>query len=121
MEPIRIKFAGLWIVVMFVYQLGDILRLYAGDFTPGEIDGQALTQVMLLLMAGMMLLPILMIYFSLVLPHPAIRWVHIGVAVFFLLLNLVGLPTYPGRYDQFLLVVSMVFNGITIWEAWKWV
>ncbi len=36
------------------------------------------------------------------------------------LFNLVGLPTYPSLYDKFLLVVSMVFNGVTIWYAWNW-
>jgi len=30
------------------------------------------------------------------------------------------LPTYPSLYDKFLLVVSMVFNGVTIWYAWNW-
>ena len=34
--------------------------------------------------------------------------------------NAVGLPTYPSAYDQFLIVVGLVFNGLTVWYAWKW-
>jgi hypothetical protein len=47
------------------------------------------------------------------------RWANIIVAGFFILFNLVGLPTYS-LYDKFLLVVSMGFNGMTIRYAWHW-
>jgi hypothetical protein len=67
-----------------------------------------------------MLVPILMVFLTLVLPQPASRWANVIVAGFFILFNLVGLPTYPSLYDKFLLVVSMGFNGVTIWYAWKW-
>ena len=66
------------------------------------------------------LIPILMVFLTLVLPHPVNRWINIVVAGFFFLFNLVGLPTYPSLYDKFLLVVSMVFNGVTVWSAWNW-
>jgi hypothetical protein len=32
----------------------------------------------------------------------------------------IGLPTYPSAYDQFLIVVGLVFNILTLWYAWKW-
>ena len=73
------------------------------------------TQVMWLGIAVLMLIPILMVVLSLVLPQPVNRWANIIVAVFFFLFNLVGLPTYPSAYDKFLLVVSLVFNVVTVW------
>ena len=39
-------------------------------------------------------------------------------------LNPVDLPELyigKGHYDKFLLVVSMAFNLVTIWFAWKWI
>ncbi len=42
------------------------------------------------------------------------------VATSFFLFNLVGLPTYPGAYDKFLLIVGLGFNVMTVWVAWKW-
>jgi hypothetical protein len=38
---------------------------------------------------------------------------------FFILLNLIGLSTYPLLYDKILLVVSIAFIGVTIWYAWN--
>ena len=63
----------------------------------------------------------LMVFLTLVLPQPVSRWVNIIVAVFFFLFNLLGLPTYPSLYDKFMLAVSLVFNVVTIWYAWKWI
>ena len=48
------------------------------------------------------------------------RWISIVAALFFFLFNLVGLPTYPSAYDQFLIVVGLLFNLLTVWYAWKW-
>jgi len=117
----RIILSGLWVATMLVYLLGDVLRIFSGDFKAGEIGGMQLSQTLYLGMAILMLIPILMVVLSLTLKYPAIRWVNIVVAAFWFIFNLVGLPTYPGHYDKFLLAVSMVFNGITIWYAWKWV
>ncbi|NIV29129.1 MAG: hypothetical protein GWN58_06345, partial [Anaerolineae bacterium] len=61
-----------------------------------------------------------MVFLSLTLKHPAVRWVSIVVAVFLFLFNAVGLPTYPSLYDQFLIVVGLVFNALTVWYAWRW-
>lgn len=116
----RIMLAGLWIMLMLVYLLGDVLRIFSGDFTPGEIQGVRVTQVMWLGIAVLMLIPILMIFVSLALPAPVSRWAIIIVSVGFFLFNLAGLPTYPSAYDKFLIVVGLVFNVITVWYAWNW-
>ena len=84
------------------------------------MGGTQPTQGMWLLIAGIMLVPIVMVVLTLTLPYPAIRWVNIVVAIVVVVFNLVGLP-YPGAYDNFLIGVSFVFNALTIWYAWKWV
>jgi hypothetical protein len=81
---------------------------------------QHISQAMWLGIAMLMLIPILMVVLSLVLPQPVNRWVNIIAAAFFFLFNLVTLPTYPSAYDKFLLAVSLVFNGVTVWTAWNW-
>lgn len=120
MEDTRIILSGLWVSVMLIYLLGDVLRIFAGDFEAGKMMGTEPNQAMWVLVAAIMLLPIVMVVLNLILPYPAIRWVNIILAIFFVLFNLVGLP-YPGIYDNFLLVVSFVFNALTVWYAWKWV
>ncbi len=119
MVDARFTLAGLWTAVMLVFLLGDVLRIFAGDFTAGQIAGKPVGQGVWLLIAGIMLIPIVMIVLSLLLPYPLIRWLTIVVAVGFVVFNLAGLP-YPGVYDNFLIVVSFVFCGLIVWYAWGW-
>jgi len=124
MIEMPIKLSVIWICVMLTYLLGDVLRIFSGDFKAGEMGskgGMAMTQNMLLGIAILMVIPILMVFLSVTLNQPVNRWVNIIVAVFFFLFNLVGLPTYPSLYDKFLIAVSLVFNIITVWYAWNWV
>jgi hypothetical protein len=120
MADVRTVLAGLWVAVMLTYLLGDVLRLFAGDVTPGELEGKAASQGMWLGIAVIMLIPIIMVVLSLTLPYPAIGWINIVVAVLVVVFNLFGLP-YKGLYDNFLIVVSFVFNALTVWYAWTWV
>ena len=120
MEDTRIILAGIWVALMLTYLLGDVLRIFAGDFESGKIAGMKPTQAMWLGIAALMLIPIVMIVLTLTLPYPAIRWINIIFAIFFIVFNLAGLP-YPGAYDNFLIFVSFVFNALTIWYAWNWV
>ena len=120
MVDTRILLSGLWVATMLTYLLGDVLRIFAGDFEPGKIMGTQPTQGLWLLIAAIMLIPIIMIVLTLTLKYPAIRWANIVVAILVVVFNLVGLP-YKGAYDNFLIVVSLVFNALTVWYAWKWV
>jgi hypothetical protein len=105
---------------MLTYLWGDVLRIMAGHVKPGEIKGAKATQGMWLFIAAIMLVPIVMTVLTLTVPYPAIRWVNIVVAIVVVIFNLFGLP-YEGAYDNFLIIVSFVFNALTIWYAWKWV
>jgi hypothetical protein len=123
MEEVRIKLSGLWTALMLTYLLGDVLRIYSGDFVPGEMGemgGMQITQGMYLGLAILLVIPVIMIFLSLVLKYRANRWTNLVLAAFFFVFNLIGLPTYPSAYDQFLIIVGLVFNGLTFWFAWKW-
>lgn len=121
MEDVQIKLSAIWAALMLVYLLGDVLRIFSGDFQKMMAEGSIkFTQGMWLGISMLMLIPILMVIASVLLPQPVNRWTNIIVAVFFFLFNLVGLPTYPSAYDKFLIVVGLVFNAITVWLAWQW-
>jgi hypothetical protein len=106
---------------MLTYLLGDVLRVFSGDSESAEFAGGSQpTQGLWLLIAAIMLIPILMVVLTLSLRYPAIRWVNIVVAILVVVFNILGLP-YPGAYDNFLIIVSFVFNALTVWYAWKWV
>jgi putative exporter of polyketide antibiotics len=121
MVDTRIIISGLWVATMLTYLLGDVLRIFSGDSEAGKIAGGFQpTQGMWLLIAVIMLIPIVMLVLTLTLKFPAIRWVNIIAAIFLIVFNLFGLP-YKGAYDNFLIVVSFVFNALIVWYAWKWV
>ncbi len=115
----RIILSGVWITVMLIYLLGDVLRIYSGDFAR-MTETQQFSSAMWLGAAVLMLIPIVMVFMSLVLPQSINRWANILVAVGFTLFNLADLRSYPSAYDKFLLIVSVVFNGVTVWYAWNW-
>ncbi len=119
MEGVRIILSGAWVAMMLTYLLGDVLRVFAGSFTAGEMAGRTASEWMWVAAAAVMAIPILMVVLSLVVPYPAIRWLSIVVAVFMILFNLVGLP-YPTLVDNVLIVFSFVFNALIIWYAWTW-
>ena len=121
MENAQIKLSALWVALMLTYLLGDVLRIFSGDFVAGEIGGKRLTQAQWLGIAIFMVIPIIMVFLSLTLSYPVNRWANIIVAILFFAFNLIGLPTYPSAYDKFLIVVGLVFNVLTVWYAWKWV
>lgn len=119
MEGVRVTLSGLWIALMLTFLLGDVLRIFAGDITAGEIAGKPVSQGMWLLIAAIMVIPIFMVVLSLTLPYPIIRWACLGVGIFWVVFNLAGLP-YKGAYDNFLIIVSLVFTAMIIWYAWTW-
>jgi hypothetical protein len=49
---------------MLTYLLGDVLRIFVGDFKGGEVDGKRMSQKMLLGMAALMLIPIFLVFLS---------------------------------------------------------
>ena len=113
MEDVQIRLSGLWVALMLTYLLGDVLRIFSGDFKAGEIGSMKVTQAMVI--------PIVMVFLSLTLKNPTNRWANIIVAIVFFAFNLIGLPTYPSAYDKFLIVVGLGFNVVTVWYAWRWV
>jgi hypothetical protein len=121
MEDVQIKLSALWASLMLTYLLGDVLRIFSGDFQAGEIGGKQVPQGMYLGMAVLMTIPIVMVFLSLTLKQPVNRWTNIIVAILLFGFNLIGLPTYPSAYDKYLIVVGLAFNVLTVWFAWKWI
>ncbi|MFW9768322.1 MAG: DUF6326 family protein [Candidatus Thorarchaeota archaeon] len=121
MEDVQLILAALWTSLMLSYLLGDSLRIFAGDFVAGEMDGKKATQGMWMMAAIIMLIPIVMISLTLILPNPVIGWLNIIFSVFLFLFNLAGIRGYPSYFDQFLIVVGLVFNVLIVWYALSWI
>ena len=123
MVDTRIILSALWIALMFLFQQGDVQRIYSGDFLPGETDVWELMspETVWMISAITMTIPVVMIILSLTLNYPVNRWANIIVGIVYTGYNLIGLPRYPSAYDKFLIFVSIVFTALIVWFAWKWV
>ena len=120
MEDIKIILAFMWVATMLIYLLGDVMRIFAGDFKPGELEGKKVSSNVYLGMAVIMVMPIIMIVLTMILGNPVNKWVNIVVAIIFFLFNLVGIKGYKA-YDVFLLTISLGFNLLVVWYAWNWI
>lgn len=123
MVDVKIILSALWIAVEFLYQQGDVQRIYSGDFVPGEteVGGMMSPETIWMISAITMTIPVVMIILSLTLPYNANRWANIIVGLLFFLYTVVGVGRYPSAFDRFLLLVSLVANVLTVWYAWRWV
>jgi len=46
MDDVQIKLSMIWVALMLTYLLGDVLRIFSGDFKAGEIGGMQVSQGM---------------------------------------------------------------------------
>ena len=120
MEDVQIRLAAIWVALMLTYLLGDVLRIFAGDFKAGEIGGMKGKQGIWMAAAVLMLIPIVMVVVSVSVDGEVARWAHMVAAGGLFLINLIGLRGYPGLYDKFLIAVGLGFNALTLWTAWGW-
>jgi len=120
---VRIILSALWVAAMFVWQQGDVQRLYSGDYKVGEdVMGDVMSPAVLWMISAItMTIPVVMVILSLTLNYPVNRWANIVIGVFYTGYSLVGLPRYPSAYDRFLIFASIVFTALIVWYAWKWV
>lgn len=58
MEDVQIKLSLIWAALMLTYLLGDVLRIFSGDFAAGEIGGVPISKTMWLGIAILMVIPI---------------------------------------------------------------
>ncbi len=110
----QVILAVLWISLMLIYLLGDVLRIFAGDFKQGEMDGKALSGNMWTVAAVMMVIPIVMVVCNILITHQLMKWPNIVVSVGFFLMNIAGIKGYK-FYDQLLLIISFIINFVTVY------
>jgi hypothetical protein len=122
--PTKVKLAGLWGAVMFMYIYVDII----GFFKPGTIAdilvGKAwifdIDQTWLLLSLMLMSLPVMMICVSLMVPAKMNRYANIGLGAFHVVIAFGFASGEINVYYVFGTVVEAIILVMIIWTAWKW-
>ncbi len=121
----KIKLSALWVAAMFSWVYGDLLRIYSGDYIPGEpIGDMQPTQELWLLSAIIMIIPGAMVFLSVTLKQKVNRRLNIIFGIFFVGFDIIFLimlfPMGSPPYEFVTGMVLPVFTGLIVWYAWKW-
>jgi hypothetical protein len=120
---VRLKLFALWSSVMFFYIYGDYFELYEPGSLQHMIAGRmpfaAISQGVLLGMAGVMIVPSLMPFLSLVLPVRLNRWLNI---IFGLIYSLIMIVAFKSGWYFYILfgVIEITLTLLIVWYAWTW-
>ena len=131
MEDVRLILLALWVSVDFCLVFASIV----GNHKPGhlkgmmdgEVDGIKTTQGVLVGNAIMMATQSVMVFLSLTLPYPIIRWANIILGIFFIGVVFMTLAYYFTHkiqtwiYYYVFVVTEIVLYGLIVWYAWVWV
>lgn len=121
--PTRLKLSALWASLTFCYLYGDYFGLYKPGKLRHMLEGAGpmgpASQGSLLFVALLLAAPGLMVFLSLALPTHAVRWLNIGLALFYAVF--VAL-TMPGAW-WFYLAYSCIEIALCVaifCLAWRW-
>jgi len=119
---VKLKLAALWTAVMFCYVYGDYIQIYVPGMIAQamEVTATAEKQIEFSLVAILMAVPSSMIFLSLVVKPSVNRWLNMGIATFFLVLNIVVNLSETWVFYLLLTAIESVINLAIIWTAWNW-
>lgn len=121
--PLRLKLSALWASLTFCYLYGDYFGLYRPGKLQHMLDGTGpmgpSSQGSLLFVALLLAVPGLMVFLSLALPVRLVRWLGIGLALFYA--TFVAL-TMPGAWWFYLAYsgIEIVLCLLIVVLAWRW-
>ncbi len=123
---VKWKISALWVAMMFIFIYVD----YFGLFIPGVMEkiiegevahtGIQISQVFLLAVMTLMIIPSLMIFLSLILPAKANRWTNIIVGILQSVVLAGFLIGESWAFYIFATIVEIVLLLLIVWYAWRW-
>jgi hypothetical protein len=114
---VQVKLSTLWIVVMFNMAFADILS-FMMELTTEQTPEVQVTQVLMLVMAIILEIPIAMIILSRVLNYRANRWANIITAAITIVFVIGGGST--SLHYIFFAAVEVACMLLIGWYAWRW-
>jgi Family of unknown function (DUF6326) len=120
---VRIKISALWTSMLFVFAYVDLFSLYRPDFRAdieaGEIAGFTINEAFLLAVTVYVVVPSLMVFFSLVLRPGVNRIVNITLATIYLVTIAAGTI---GEWSYYILgsIIEAALLAAIVFYAWTW-
>ena len=121
---IKLKLSALWIVFMMLYIYSDFYTLYMSgkiqEMMSGAMDGVEVTQVSLLVVAIITIIPAFMIFLSLVARANVNRWLNIILGILHIAIGVVNLVGATWAYYIFYGISLTLVAILIVVFAWKW-
>ena len=121
---VKVKLSALWAALMLLYIYADIFSLYRpgqiAKMMAGQMGPFPVTQVSLLVMAILMIIPAVMVFFSLVLTPRVSCWVNAILGVLYTLVNISNLVGETWAYYISSGVVEVLVTLLIVWTAARW-
>lgn len=121
--PIRLKLSALWASLTFCYLYGDYFGLYKPGKLQHMLDGAGpmgpSSQGSLLFVALLLVVPGLMVFLSLAMPARILRWLCMGLALFYATFVAITMPGAWWFYHAYS-SIEIVVCGVIAWLAWRW-
>jgi hypothetical protein len=123
---VKIKLSALWAALMFCFAYADIIAHMRSDIIEGilagELEGIQITQEALIGSAVLMVIPIVMIFISLMLNAKVNRWLNIVLGAIYAGINLITMLMTGGGWVYYYIfaVIEVLISILIVWVAWKW-
>lgn len=121
---IKHKLSALWLVFMMLYIYTDFYTLYIPgeiqDMLSGVMDGIIVTQVSLLVIAIITIIPAFMIFLSLVVSAKVNRLLNIILGILHIAIGVVNLVGATWAYYIFYGISLTLIAILIVVYAWKW-
>ena len=121
---IKFKLSALWIVYMMLYIYTDFYKLYLPgniqEMQAGVMDGIEVTQVSLLVVAIITIIPAFMIFLSLFVRAKIYRLLNIILGILHIAIGVVNLVGATWAYYIFYGFSLLLIAILIVVYAWKW-
>ena len=122
---VKLKLAGLWASIMFMYVYVDVIGFFKPGFIENILAGFMwefeITQTLLVGALALVTIPSLMVFLSLALPARANRWTNIVVAALYVPVSMVNVIGEAWVfYFWFAVIVEVALLALAIRYAWTW-
>ena len=111
---IRIILSGLWVSHFLLWTFGDMASLLQ------EISKPVANELLLFVAVPLAVIQVLMVFFSLTGKPKIMRWINIGLALVFIVFNIVFLIDAHAGWEYLLGAAYLLLNVLIIWYAVKW-
>ena len=120
---VRIKIAALWTSMLFVFAYVDLFSLYRrdvrADLEAGEVGGFTIDQSFLFGTTTYVVIPSLMVFFSLILRARVNRIANIALSILYAL-TIIG--SAIGEWNYYILgsAIEIALLATVVYYAWTW-